>query len=346
MNKILVCGKNADFNYNRTKIILNGFEKLDYELVLYSFSKKNKSTANKIKLLSETCQFVFIPSFCHNSVSFIKKHSTKKIVFDPLISKYMTYVYDYKIYHKYGYNSIRTWLRDYYSTKSADIVIFDTYQHQLYFNSVFKTPLEKSIVVPVGSNTIDFFDQEKTNNKELIVGFIGNFIPLHGLENIIKACKIIENKDLNIVFHFIGDGFDYSKILKISESLNLKKVTFFGKKNYTELVSLINNFDICLGIFSENIKSNKVIPNKIFNYAACKKPILTMNSDAINEIFEHNKNIYLCSISPDSIASSIIHLYENKEIRDYLSQNVYDLVNEKYNEKSIAELIINKINSY
>lgn len=346
MAKIFVCGKNADFSYNRTQIILNGFEKLGYQLELFSFAKKNKKIANKIRTLSKDCEFVFIPSFCHNSVSFIKKNTAKTVVFDPLISKYMTYVYDYKIYHKYSYNGIRTWLRDYYATKNSDIVIFDTHQHQLYFKQFFKVPLDKSTIVPVGANTIDFYEKPKSDHNKFTVGFIGNFIPLHGLENIIHACKIIQNKGLDITFKIIGDGFEYSKIVKLAESLNLRNTFFLGKKPYSELVDIINNFDICLGIFSDNFKSNKVVPNKIFNYAACKKPILTMKSEAITEFFEHKKNIYLCSIDPQEIAESIISLYKKEALRNDLAQNVYDLVNKNYNEESISQLIIDKVKSY
>lgn len=95
MIRILCVGK-TDFKYNRTAVLLAGLEKLhDVELSKFSIKKRDKSTKQEIKSLAEHVDFIYIPPFRHRDVSFVKKLTKTPIVFDPLISKYLTKVVDY-----------------------------------------------------------------------------------------------------------------------------------------------------------------------------------------------------------------------------------------------------------
>ncbi|MBZ9729460.1 glycosyltransferase [Salegentibacter sp. JZCK2] len=340
--KILVTGKDIETSYNRTLVILNGFKKLGFEIIEFNFKKFDKHSAKKISELSVEAYFTYIPSFGHKSVSFVKKHSICDVVFDPLISKYMTNIKDYKVYSKISYEALRSLYRDLRSSMKADFLIFDTHAHRDYFIKKYKIPRKKTGIVYVGANTRDFDNEtfpDKPSNTKFKIGFIGNFIPLQGVLKILEAAKLLKNEK-DIEFILIGNGYEYDQALALQKKYALEQVKFEGRVDYTNLDSYINSFDLCLGIFGNTLKSNLVIPNKIFNYASCGQPVLTMETKAIKEAFKHEENIFLCKAEAGEIAKSIEILKNNPDLRQKIGENGYSMVCKDYNENKIATALL------
>ncbi|TDN88753.1 glycosyl transferase family 1 [Salegentibacter sp. 24] len=345
---ILVTGKDIDINYNRTLVILSGLKKLGYSILVFDFKEFNAANAKEIKRLSKGCYFAYIPSFGHKAVKFVKKNASCDVIFDPLISKYMTNVKDYNHYGSFSYEAARCKYRDQTSISKADFVIFDTRVHRDYFLNKYKIKKDKTGIVYVGANHTDFRPQiPKTAavGEKFKVGFVGNFIPLQGVLEILKTANLLKNNPA-IEFVLIGKGFEFEKALHYAKENELKNVDFIGSIEYSELDSFINTFDLCLGIFGNTFKSQVVIPNKIFNYAPCFKPILTMTSNAIKEIFIHKEHIYLCEPNPKAMAESILELKENTALRDKIACNIGKLVSNEFSEKNIALSLIEQYEEY
>lgn len=345
---ILVTGKDIDPSYNRTLVILNGLKKLGYSIEIFNFHEFNAANAAEIKRLSEGCYFTYIPSFGHKAVKFVKKNASCDVVFDPLISKYMTNVKDYNLYGSISYEAVRCKYRDQKSISKADFVIFDTKVHRDYFLKKYKIQKDKTGIVYVGSNNTDFTPRvPKTTaiQEKFRVGFVGNFIPLQGVLEILKTANLLKSNS-DIEFILIGEGFEFEKALNYAKENELKNVDFRGNIEYSELDTSINTFDVCLGIFGNTLKSQVVIPNKIFNYASCFKPILTMTSKAVQEIFTHKKHIYLCEPNPSAILESILELKENTALREKIANNIGKLVSNEFNEENTALSLIGQYEKY
>ncbi|MCF8377995.1 MAG: glycosyltransferase [Bacteroidales bacterium] len=337
--KILFTGY-FDPEYNRTKVIINGLELLGADIRLFPFPKKKKPEIHKLKEAIDDADWVFMPSFTHTDLPFVKRISNKPIIFDPLISRYLSKVFDYKSVWKYSPRAYKNYLKDSRALKRADLILADTESHKKYFMEKFSVKADKIRVIPIGVITEDFFPikaKAKEDNK-IIVGFYGSFIPLHGIDIIINAAEILK-EEKNIVFKLIGNGILFDTMKKMAESKSLNNIVFEGWKPYSELNLEINNFDICLGIFGESIKAKMVVPNKLFHYAACKKAIISRTSEAITEIFKHNINISLCEPSPAGLASAIRLLTEDSE-RARIAKNAYDLIRRDFNQLKIAENIL------
>ncbi len=345
---ILVTGLNLDLQYNRNLVIFNGLEKLGFKIEAFSFSKFNKPAAERIREISKTAYFTFVPSFGHKSVSFVKKNSECDVVFDPLISKYMTNIYDYRSHSSISYEALRSWYRDKVSTSKADFVIFDTSAHRKYFLKKYKLPKEKTGVVYVGANNTDF-DRKKSpklpNSGKFRIGFVGHFIPLQGVLTILETARLMKD-DPKTEFIFIGEGYEFQNALVFAKENQLTNVRFEGKVAYQELDFWLNSFDLCLGIFGNTLKSTVVIPNKIFNYASCAKPILTMESEAIKEVFLHGENIYLCRPDARKMKNAINNLMKDSGLREKLGEKIFDLVSNKYNEERTAFSLISQYENF
>ncbi|WP_037320145.1 glycosyltransferase [Salegentibacter sp. Hel_I_6] len=339
---ILVTGVDIDPQYNRTLILLNGLKKLGFDVEVFNFSEFTPANADEIKRLSEKAYFTYVPSFGHKAVSFVKKNSACDVVFDPLISKYMTNVKDYNLYGKISYEALRSKYRDQRSISKADFIIFDTRSHRDYFLEKYRLKKNKTGILYVGANTLDFSNSASHSVKSdtFRVGFLGHFIPLQGVLKILEAAKLLKQKT-NIEFTLIGEGFEFKKAVDFANDHKLTNVKFEGKLPYTALDAHINSFDLCLGIFGDTFKSKVVIPNKIFNYASCSKPVLTLDSDAIREIFTHREDIYLCSGDAESISEAILKLKEDLDLREKIGENIGKLVSDNFNEVKTASTLVN-----
>ena len=337
--KVLVTG-NYKQSYNRIRIMLSGLKKHGIDLIEYNYEKRDSRTSKRLSELSLECDVVFLPSFTHPDVPFVKKNVSKPVVFDPLVSRYLTKVFDRRTVWKYSPRAYKNFLKDKRAFRYSDLIIADTESHKEYYCINFKLDPEKVVVIPVGVDTDMFFPIEKdAGSEKVIVGFYGTFIPLHGIEKILLAANELKDEK-NILFEIYGTGPLFNKIFRKAVTTGTPNVEFKGWVEYDNLNSIINNTDICLGIFGESLKTELVIPNKIYHYAACSKPIITRDTKGIREIFTHGKNIILSSNDPSELASSIHRLASDPDLRNSIGSNAYSLVSGTYNEMIIADKLI------
>lgn len=340
---ILFAGKYTG-EYNRDKIILDGLRKrTDVEILEYKFHKKKHFKLKKFKSLVALVDFVYCPSFSHKFVCLIKKHSSKPVIFDPLISNYLTKVFDYKNVKRWSPRAYRNYLKDKLPFKAVDLLIADTEEHKKYYHKTFGIPFNKIEVIPVGANTSEFYSTaENQENSFFNVGFYGGFIPLQGVKNIIEAAEILKH-DSSIKFNLIGTGYQWEEMKQKVKDLKLDNVHFDGWAEQNQLSLKLDSFDICLGIFGETPKAPLVIPNKVYHYAAKGKAIITMDSPAIHEIFKKDENIVLCQNTGKHIANAILDLKTNNEKRITLSKSARALAESSFSEDKIAEMLISVI---
>lgn len=179
------------------------------------------------------------------------------------------------------------------------------------------------------------------------VGFWGTFIPLQGIEYIVKAAKLLEpSKDIN--FQIIGDGQTFDEVYALAQEMNIQNVKFLKKIfKINELARKIQKFDIGLGIFGESEKTKQVIPNKIFEGIATRMPMISAETPAIKELFVDEKNILLCERSnADSLAKAILKLKKNSNLRKKIAKKSYELFRNSCTSKEIGKMLIYSLNKY
>ena len=229
---------------------------------------------------------------------------------------------------------------DYFECLLSDKIILDTNTHIKYFNIKFNLRKKKFRRILVGAEPIFSISNNAVkrsgNAEKLRVGFWGTYIPLHGIEFIIKAADVLKD-DKRIVFSLLGRGQTYKKNVELARSLKLNNIEFNDLIPLKELPDFIAKCDIALGIFGKGEKALCVIPNKIFEAIQMKVPIITSNTPAINELFTHRKNILLCEIAdPKSISEGILELVNNEDLRMKIADNAYQLYREKTSLRCIS----------
>lgn len=316
-------------------VLLEGLNKLEgIDCQVMRIHKRGKEDGKKLEELSKNIDFVVVPAFRHKDVRWVKRYSKAPVVFDPLISTYLTKVVDYRHYHK----TLFKYFADFRSLRAADYLIADTQAMKEYYHRVFAISYQKIGVIPVGFISDHFKPgAERETQQDIVVGFYGSFVPLQGTDVIAEAARIL--KDEPIRFEIVGSGARYAEFQQQIRKFDLKNVHLNGWLPYEQLAVKLCEFDIALGIFGRSGKAKRVIPNKLFHYAAMQKCMITRKSPAIPEIFNDD---HIVSIEADGqhLASAIMELKNDKPKRLRMAMSAYLKVSAEFNEIATAERFV------
>lgn len=271
----------------------------------------------------------------------------KPLIFDVFTSHYMGYVLDRKYFSpQSGRAKYYHWL-DRWSCQLADEVILDTQAHIDYFVKEFNLPKDKFSRIWLGANTEHFHYREEAERLPYFsVVFWGNFIPLQGVEYIIRAAKILEKEPIKfLLIGSAGQTFEENK--KLAEELQLKNVIFGGQYSWADLYRAIALADVCLGAFSDSIKADLTIQNKIYEALASGKAVVTARTTALPELLQDGEDCLMVNkADPADLAEKILQLKNNPALMDRLAVNGYKFFQENLTEKKLGENLRQIIISY
>jgi glycosyltransferase involved in cell wall biosynthesis len=302
-----------------------------------------KQFTNDLKLKNDV--YILLP-FSKNQFfkNFFKRD---KIINDFFISNYDTYVYDRK---KITNKNPRAWwkfFQDWFNFKFSKYILSDTYTHFKYWESLFGKYKGELFVLPVlADKQIYYPSKEEVKNEKIKILFYGSFIPLHGIDIILEAFSLMEKNNIPFEAKIIGTGQMYSRMKELYNKLNLKNVQMDGLFiNEKALAQEIREHDIILGIFGDSTKAKSVIPNKLYQALACKKAVVTLDSEPISEFFDE-KDLITCNRDALILSEKLIALINNPTLMENIAINGYEKFLKIYDKtESDFKEFINKIDN-
>lgn len=331
--------------YPRNRILLDGLEQCDVEVVHCGVDAYERFRYIKLirKLLELKGQYdVIYAAFPAPSVVPIAKlFSRKRVVVDAFYSMYDSIVVERKECSRFHPRALKALLLDWLSVVLADMVIADTEAHAEYWAGWSGVSKEKIKVVYIGSDVKYFHPMETATHDNFLVQYHGSYIPLQGVEVIIEAVKLLQDED-NIHFRFIGSGQLYKKVRQYASDNELERITFIERIPFEEVNRYLNEADVILGIFGLTPKTDRVIPNKVFEGVAVRKPVVTKDTAVVREGFS-DEELLLIQNTPEALKNAILELKENSDRRQKLAQRGYEKFKERFTERQIAESLLNHI---
>nr|WP_263324268.1 glycosyltransferase [Neobacillus sp. Marseille-Q6967] len=346
MYDFLMIGWELDYSRNRVMVDSKKFSIKRVDIKNDNFILRTIKIFFKtlFALITSKTNIVYIPAFNQVNAPFIifwAKIFGKKLIIDILVSEYDTLVEDRKLADKNSFKARKALFFDKLALKFGEVLICDTELHKEYFLEKFNCNPEKIVVVPVGAEEhFTLLPQEDQNGFNVV--FYGGFSPLHGIDVILKAAAILK-EDQDIKFTLVGNGQTKKQMVKLANELDLTNTTFIDKVDYQKLPQFLSNFDVGLGIFGDTAKAKRVVANKVYQLAACNKPVVTMDSPGIKEVFEHNTNIILVSGENDmaaNLATAIKDLKNNPSKAKFIAENGYKLMKTKYSVENIRGMFL------
>jgi glycosyltransferase involved in cell wall biosynthesis len=207
------------------------------------------------------------------------------ILWDAFLSLHETVVEDRQAVAPAHPLALLLYAWDWLAARAADLVLFDTAAHAEWFRRRFGLAPGRTAAVFVGAEPEAFAAVPPPPHRQgepTQVLFYGQFIPLHGIETIIEAAQ--RSRPDAYRWTIIGDGQEAPRIRRRLAEHPVANLAWLPSVPYGELRRHIAAADICLGIFGESGKAERVIPNKAFQALLAGRPLVTRDSPAMREL--------------------------------------------------------------
>lgn len=207
-------------------------------------------------------------------------------------------------------------------------------------------------VVTNGASLEFFAPREKDRQllKELKLegkftfGYIGTHGMAHSLDFIIRSLEKIEQPDIH--FLFIGDGAMKKKIVKMARQRELKNVTFLDPVAKVEVPRYLSIVDASLVPLKESDTFKTVIPSKIFESCAMKKPILLgVDGQARELIEEYKAGLYFEPENETDFVDAVYRMVNDQSLYLEMAENSL-LLAKAYDRRDLAMNMLGVIEDY
>jgi len=289
--------------------------------------------------------FYFVGYMGHFLVLYLRLFTKKPIVFDFYLSIFDMMCNDRKLYKPNSLLGRLTYRIEQKSLQKADFVIVDTHKLIETLSNEYGIPKEKFVRVPLTINEENVKPQKVERYKpQFTVLYVGSYIPLHGTEVIIEAAKILQEQGDDTLFLMIGKGPDLEKCQTLAASYKLNNIEFKGFMSLEELNYYYNAADINLGLFSVGERANSVVLNKTNDSFRVGKPHLTLKTDAMQEAFVDNEDIFFVEDNrPETLAARILEIKRNPALIKRVGEQALVSYDKKLSNAKAKEIMHNSI---
>ena len=234
------------------------------------------------------------------------------VVWDTYLSLHDTVVDDRALVHHRHPVARLLYAWEWLAVRAADRLLVDTEAHGRFFSERFGVPLARTQRVFVGAEPEAFYPSAEASGpavecfpeRPFTVLFYGQFIPLHGMETIVRAAHLCAEQGIR--WHVIGDGQEKARFVALLDQHPGLELSWRSWLPYGELVHCIHEADICLGIFGTSGKAGRVIPNKVFQALAAGSAVITADTSAARELLEPGAGVALVPPGdPEALAVAI-----------------------------------------
>lgn len=161
--------------------------------------------------------------------------------------------------------------------RAASLVLVDTEANREFYIEQFGLPPERVRSVPLAIDAAPFIARRnRTPSGERIrVLFVGTMIPLHGIDKILEAARLLAHRD-DIEFRLVGDGQMGDEVQRRIAAGLAPNVSWL--RDWIPLDAVadeIANAHICLGVFGGGAKAARVLPFKLYYALAGGRAIIT-----------------------------------------------------------------------
>jgi glycosyltransferase involved in cell wall biosynthesis len=166
--------------------------------------------------------------------------------------------------------------------------------------------------------------------------YVGSAAFVDAIETVISAFEHTDSNEFKLFLILSGSGLNRFK-KKVVNSPKKQLIRILSGLPYQELIGLMKGAAALLIPLNDRIQDKARFPNKIAEYLASKRPIITNNVGDIEEYFSHEKNAILSEDSSAvSLAKSLQFVIGNPDKSDEIGKNGYLTGRENFSTQSIS----------
>jgi glycosyltransferase involved in cell wall biosynthesis len=229
--------------------------------------------------------------------------------------------------------------------RAADVCLIDTPAHGDYLAELFDLHRDRVVSVPVGPLFPAFSAPSSANDAPdaLTVLFVGTFIPLQGVDTILRAARQLANEP-RIRFLLVGSGQTRAEAEAQAREWHLDNVEFRDWVSADELPALIRSCDVSLGIFGTTDKADRVVPHKVFDACAAGVALITADSVAARRVLTDRESALLVAAgNSGALAEAILKLRDDPSLRRRLAEGALRLAQRDFAPAPIGSALLEAV---
>ena len=213
------------------------------------------------------------------------------------------------------------------------VKIISVSEHTTY---KLKNELNSKKLIYTVSNGIEFdlITKIKPAKEKSDVIFAGRLMSYKNIDILIKAIKIVKEKNPEIKSLIIGDGPEKKTLETLTQKLNLgENIKFLGfLENQNDVYALMKSSKVF--VLPSTREGFGIV---VIEANACGIPVITVDykDNAARDIIEEGKNGYVCQLDENEIAKEIMRILKNNLSLEI--QKVCIGLAEKYDWDSIVD---------
>jgi glycosyltransferase involved in cell wall biosynthesis len=144
-------------------------------------------------------------------------------------------------------------------------------------------------------------------NPPRVFAYHGHMTAQRGLTNLLKGFILAARRDPDIRLLLAGGGESYDELVAMVGGSGVSdRVRFTGRYRFEDLGALYGETDVGLVLQPPDESCDHTIPNKLYDYLACGKPVLVSPARPLRRVVEETgAGLALDSCDPETIAGGI-----------------------------------------
>lgn len=175
-------------------------------------------------------------------------------------------------------------------------------------------------------------DPTPTRAAPLQIVYTGFVQEGRGLEVVVQALGLLRDRGMDVRFRVVGDGNYLSRLKEMVKAQALESaVDFTGWVTHAQVAAHVRDADVGVIPHVKNDHTDTTIPNKLFDYMACGKPVLVSNAAPMERIVEQERcGVVFVAGDAASLAEAIVRLNGDARAREEMGRNGAAAVRQRF----------------
>lgn len=218
-----------------------------------------------------------------------------------------------------------------------------------YFIKTYGKDSRNIIVIPNGANTNTFTPKNTLECRRALklkpqyhyIVFVGSLMPWQGVEYLVKAMPIVVKEVNDVQLLVIGSGPKEEELRKLAVANDVSgAIKFIGAVPYEKIPGYINAGDVCAAPFIRARNQEiGVSPLKIYEYAACGKPVISSKIKDLDFISREGMGLLVEPENLEALGDALISVLGDPDLAASMGNKGREVVKEKYGWDKAADKV-------
>jgi glycosyltransferase involved in cell wall biosynthesis len=187
----------------------------------------------------------------------------------------------------------------------------------------------------------------KIKKSDKVILFMGTLFKFSGMDTFVKKFKRVLKEVSEAKLLVVGGGEIFEEIRDVTNKNNLQdKIIFTGFQPFELMPKFISIADVCINPFELCKETKDIIPTKLFQYLACGKPTVAIETPGTKSVLIGKKQGLVFAKNSDDFVRKVIMLLKNKKMQKSIGNSGYNYVRKNHSYENATKRLENIISNF